>query len=299
MDARRARFLTRPLLVAGLLLALLGGSGAALALDIQDEILVQVAGIRGLQPKASVPFAFVDANTLRSSLIESFENDTSVHELETSRKLLVLLGLLSPDADLHSMLINLYAENIAGYYNHHDKKMYVVSGTPNFGPEEKITLAHEFTHALQDQYFDLEKLEAGTEENGDYSLAVQALFEGDATLTMVIYARRFLSLEELFQLQTSAAAGTLEQAPLVVRDEIVFPYDEGALFVFRLWQATRRSTARFRIHPARPSRSSIRRSTWPTSCRSRSRYRIWSQPSGRAGACCGPTYWASWISVSC
>jgi hypothetical protein len=230
-------FLTRLLPVLGLVLCILGGPGVALAGDIQEDILNQTASIRGLQPKASVPFAFVDAAYLRQDLLKSYNAPDAIRDLEISRKLLVLLGLLSPDADLHGMLVDLYSENVLGYYNHDDKKMYVVSGQTTFGPAEKVTLAHEFTHALQDQYFDLHKVEAGTEDNGDYSLAVEALIEGDATLTMVLYARTYLSPEELFELQNSDTSGSLDRAPLVVREEVGFPYNEGALFALRLYQS--------------------------------------------------------------
>src|SRR5437773_2582458 len=126
------------LLLVGLLVPVLAGPGAALALDVQDDILAQTAIVRGLQPKASVPFAFVEAAKLRQDLLGSYTSDTAVRELEISRKLLVVLGLLNPDADLRGMLIDLYAENIVGYYNHADKKMYLVSGTTSFGPEEKV-----------------------------------------------------------------------------------------------------------------------------------------------------------------
>jgi hypothetical protein len=227
------------LLALGLLTAFVtlpGAARPALARDVQDDILAQTAAVRGLQPKAPVPFAFVDSSSLRQNLLGSLEDEAAVRELEISRKLLVLLGLFNPDADLQSVLIELYAENVVGYYSSRDKQMYLVSGSSVFGPEQKVTLAHEFTHALQDQYFDLRALQSRTERNGDYSLALEALIEGDATLTMVLYARFFLRPDELTQLQTASSSSSLERAPLVVRDEISFPYNEGALFVLRLWQ---------------------------------------------------------------
>jgi hypothetical protein len=237
LNARRVLISLR-LLALGLVMALVavpGTAATALARDIQDEILAQTAAIRGLQPKVPVPFAFTDSATLRQTLLSSLDDEAAVRELETSRKLLVLLGLLNPDADLHSMLVDLYAENVVGYYNSRDRKMYVVSGSPTFGAEQKLTLAHEFTHALQDQYFDLRALQSSTERNGDSSLALEALIEGDATLTMVLYARLFLSPADLAQLQAASSSSSLERAPQVVRDEISFPYNEGALFVLRLW----------------------------------------------------------------
>lgn len=236
MDAPRRFFPARPLLALGLLLAVLAGPGAAVARDIQDDILAQTAAVRELPPKGPVPLAVVDPAQLRGELLESYNSEVTIRELEISRKLLVILGLLHPDADLHGLLVDLYAENVAGYYNRLDKKMYVVSTATDFGPSEKVTLAHEFTHALQDQHFDLAKVQAQSGENGDHSAAIQALIEGDATLTMILYARNFLNPDELLQLQTGGGASTLDRAPLIVRDEVVFPYNEGALFALRLWQ---------------------------------------------------------------
>ena len=235
MDDSRNALLPRLLRVVSVLALLVVGPGAALAADVQDDILAQTAIVRGLQPKASVPFAFADPAKLRQDLLGSYTSDKAVREFETSRKLLVILGLLNPDADLRGMLIDLYAENVVGYYNHEDKKMYVVSGATSFGPEQKVTLSHEFTHALQDQYFDLGKVEDLPGDNGDYSAAVQALIEGDATLTMVLYARQYLNPDELFLVQTSSEPSSLDRAPLVVHDEVVFPYNEGALFALNLW----------------------------------------------------------------
>jgi hypothetical protein len=224
------------LLALGLLLALLTGPRPALAGDIQDEIFQQAASLRGLTPKAEVPFAVVDSDQLRQDLLNSYNDNKTVQELEVSRKLLVLLGLLNPDLDLHDLLVNLYAENVLGYYNRDTRRMYVVSSGSMFGAEQKVTLAHEYTHALQDQYFDLHKVEAGTEDNDDYSLAVTSLIEGDAVLTQLLYARTYLTPQELFQLRSSGGTSSIDRAPSVVRDEVIFPYDEGVRFVARLWR---------------------------------------------------------------
>src|SRR2546430_15138149 len=123
LDDSRNALLPRLLRVVSVLALLVVGPGAALAADVQDDILAQTAIVRGLQPKASVPFAFADPAKLRQDLLGSYTSDKAVREFETSRKLLVILGLLNPDADLRGMLIDLYAENVVGYYNHEDKKM--------------------------------------------------------------------------------------------------------------------------------------------------------------------------------
>lgn len=232
---RLARPASRSLAVIALVLGVLAAPIAAVAIGIQEEILAQTAAIRGLAEKQPVPVEFVAPSRLRETLLASYTEETAVRDLEISRKLLVLLGLLSPDADLYGMLFELYAENIVGYYSRIDKKMYVVSGQETYGPIEKITLAHEFTHALQDQHFDLEKLHALTENNGDRSLALTALVEGDATLTMALYARKHLTSDELTRLQSSGGESSIDRAPLVIRDEVLFPYTDGFLFGLTLW----------------------------------------------------------------
>lgn len=221
-------------LVFVFVLGLLAGPSTARA-DVPDDILQQVAALRGLQPKAAVPFAFVDQAKLRTDLLAAYEEAAAVREIEISRKLLVVLGLMSPDADLQGILLDLFASNVAGYYNRVDKTMYLVGGAV-FDPAAKATLAHEFTHVLQDQYFDLEAAR-GPDDNSDVSLAVEALSEGDATLAMGIWARTYLSPNELIELQVSSqGSDAYERAPLVVRDEVTFPYNEGALFAYALWQ---------------------------------------------------------------
>ena len=131
MDRPRTSLLAC-LFVVGLVLLPLEPA-VALARDVQDDILAQTAGLRGLPPKAPVPFAFVDADQIRRDLLRDVDTEDAIRELGISQKLLVMLGLLRPDADLHAMLVNLYAENIQGYYNHLDKKMYIVSGQSAFG----------------------------------------------------------------------------------------------------------------------------------------------------------------------
>ena len=59
------------------------------------------------------------------------------------------------DADLLDLYIELLTSQVAGLYDDETKKMYVVTNTGEIGPAEKITYAHEYTHALQDQQFTL------------------------------------------------------------------------------------------------------------------------------------------------
>jgi len=103
---------------------------------------------------------------------------------------------------------------------------------------DKSTYAHEFTHALQDQHFDLDALDPEGNSD-DASLAVAALIEGDATLLMQQYMLEYLDPNELFDLfseSLDAGSEALEQAPAVIREQMMFPYEVGLTFVQALYQ---------------------------------------------------------------
>jgi hypothetical protein len=101
-----------------------------------------------------------------------------------------------------------------------------------------VTFSHEFTHALQDQHFDLDSL-YDQSPTTDSRLALQALIEGDATLVMVEYAFEYLfemsfDRADLLEAIQEVEQGEYEDAPTVVRETAWFPYDQGLVFVAAL-----------------------------------------------------------------
>ena len=157
-------------------------------------------------------------------------------------RLLVMLGLLPPDARLRDLLGEALTEEVAGYYIPRTGTMALVRGAGRDGFFAEIALAHELTHALEDQRF-------GIEPHGtsgflrDRAVADAAVREGSATLAMVEYLAltqgggqelppevRRRVLEELEGLALPASSGL----PRYVREGLVFSYAAGAVFVSRL-----------------------------------------------------------------
>src|SRR5215208_5295277 len=101
--------------------------------------------------------------------------------------------LIDPDADLRELTGALFEEGVGGYYDSRDGRLRVVTGagTGN-GVISEITLAHELTHALEDQRFGIEEPSA----SDDRALAYTALVEGSATWLMDAYLDRHFSREE-------------------------------------------------------------------------------------------------------
>ena len=194
--------------------------------------------IRGLKPTRDVELRFMSQAELRQYFLDSFNREYTPDERARDQKLLTMLGLLRPDQDLATLMLNVLSEQVIGFYDDDTRRMYLIGDVVQPTPSAKVTFSHEFTHALQDEFFGLKALEPRESQDDDRSAAVQALVEGDATLVMTLYARDELSLDERrrYALSQSGGAGTLEDAPLVLREELLFPYSEGLRFVQTLYR---------------------------------------------------------------
>jgi hypothetical protein len=153
-------------------------------------------------------------------------------------RLLKRLGLLPADSSLDALELELYGAQVLAYYQPEDGHFYIISRDQPFGPTDKIVVAHEYTHALQDQHFDLKGNTISDPTQSDAQLAQLAVLEGDATLTSQLWATNNLGFGEMLQLALDAFTGldqaSLEGIPLVLRRQLEFPYTEGMEFVTAL-----------------------------------------------------------------
>jgi hypothetical protein len=203
-----------------------------------QRIEQQVAGLRGLQPKSEVTLRFLDQNSLRNYFLQDFERDYLPNERESDQKLLATLGLINQNETVVQILLNILQDQVIGIYNEDEKAMYIVADQTQFGPDAQDTVAHEFTHALQDQHFDLAKIAPKHPENDDRALALHAVIEGDAVLIQRLWAQDNLTREELEQLGQSGGDSPLFSAPLFIREQLLFPYVSGFDFVRRVYQTS-------------------------------------------------------------
>jgi len=215
-----------------------GGSGSAApraqAVSPAHVRLIErrVQELRGLRFKHPVPVAVVSPAQARRDGLADFDRGESLAQRRIGEELLMLLGLLPPGADLRRIEGSVYGEQVAGYYDPRRRRLALVRGA---GVDD-VTLAHELTHALEDQYADLAKLGAGGGD--DASTAQQALVEGSATELMDEYAARWPSRAPL----GDALAGLTQVTgatplPQYIARTLVFPYFQGQSFVQALRDA--------------------------------------------------------------
>jgi hypothetical protein len=207
-------------------------------LAVYAAIAADVEGIRGLRPSADVTPVLVDEARLRADITDEFDRSHPAARIAAREHLLEGLGLLAPGASWRTANLDLLAGQVAGYYDPERDQLFVVSRTGAIGPTQRATYAHEFTHQLQDQRFDLGTLDLDAPDQTDRSLARLALIEGDASAVQSRWIQARLTPQELTQMLIDAsdpkAVEALQNAPSILRATSIFPYQDGLALAMRL-----------------------------------------------------------------
>jgi hypothetical protein len=206
--------------------------------EVLAQIRTEVEGIRGLQPTAAVEPVVIDAAQLATNLEKEFDAEHDPKTLKDTEDVLTTLGLLPPGTSLRAITLAFQGGQVAGYYSPEQDELFVVSRGTAVGPADESTYAHEFTHQLQDQHIDLDKLGIDVNDQTDRSLARLALVEGDATSVQTTWMSKFLTSKEIGEVMAAgldpAALEAFNNAPAYLRETALFPYQDGLAFVMRL-----------------------------------------------------------------
>jgi hypothetical protein len=210
-----------------------------------EEVARGVERVRELEFERIPPVRLVSARQATRDGLAELDRYVSPRRQRIEERLLVMLGLLPPDARLRGLLTKALTEEVAGYYSPRTGKMALVRGAGLDGLVAEVALAHELTHALEDQRFGIVPHGASGFLR-DRAVAEAALREGTATLAMLEYValtqagvqelprqlRRRL-LDQLDEVALPASSGL----PRYVREGLVFSYVAGAAFVSSLQES--------------------------------------------------------------
>lgn len=207
--------------------------------SLLDEIERKMLAIRSLPARQPVPRRFLTEDELSRQLEAWYSLDNPSEEVRDKQRLYTALGFLREGDDLNLIQGALMARNLAGLYSAVEKQLFIVSERWNMTAAEEMTFAHEFTHALQDQHYDLRSLDERS-TTMDTHLATLSLIEGDATLSMSLYAIGNLSQNDVDEIIYRAAQWKQDRLPVEVPPAIarmtLFPYAGGLRFVQTLYQ---------------------------------------------------------------
>lgn len=223
-----------------------------------DQIQRQTPSLRGLALLEHVPADVMDRGQLEGLIMKMLREEYPPEQIELTEKAYKALGLIGPEVDIIKAYSAFATSQVAAFYEPKTKRIYVLDDLPEAvagmipGLDEALaeavvepmitnTLAHEFTHALQDQHFDLSRMLDAVMHDDDMALAVHALIEGDAmiagTAVMLGSAQQATAMSTEGAALSGAGAAIapgLGEAPAIFRDTLIFPYIHGWVFALSL-----------------------------------------------------------------
>jgi hypothetical protein len=225
--------------------------------SLVDELIKFSSQETGLPIKSTVKRKITNRAEVEGYLKEKFNDDQGAKRLQRDEIVLKKFGLLDRDFDLKPFLLQLLTEQVEAYYDSKTKTVNMLDWVSI--DEQKPVLAHELTHALQDQHVDLDKWDDQTPDDvsvdaaGDsdhlikdeLDTARDAVVEGQATAVMMDYILKPLGKSlvkdpEVMdfvkqQMSSTDSSPVLARAPLLLSESLLFPYREGLSFEQDVW----------------------------------------------------------------
>lgn len=221
-----------------------------------DQLLKFSSQETDLPIKSAVKRKLISRAEVEKYLNDKFKQDEGAKRLQRDEIVLKKFGLLDRDFQLRPFLVVLLKEQIEAFYDSKTKTVNLLDWVD--ADEQKPVLAHELTHALQDQHSNLEKWDDQTPDDvstsaaGDtehlqkdeMDTARDAVAEGQATAVMLDYVLKPMGkslvkdpevLDLLKDKMTGSDSPVMSRAPLLLSESMLFPYKEGLSFEQDVW----------------------------------------------------------------
>src|SRR6266705_2117301 len=201
-----------------------------------DEVLNQMSEITGLKLRAPLKKSLRSREEIRAFVIKQMNEEKNPAERYADARSAEALGLIPKGFDLDSFMVNVLTEQVEGLYDPKTREFYIADWSPL--ADQRMVMAHELTHALEDQHFQIEAWVKAARPNEDAELARDAVLEGSAMAAMVDYLMLGTgrSLKDLPDFDPGILIGdlgstpTLQKAPPFIKDALIFPYLGGLNF---------------------------------------------------------------------
>ena len=201
-----------------------------------DEVLNQMSQITGLKLMTPLKKSLRSREEIRAYVIKEMNEEKNSAERYADARSAEAFGLLPKGFDLDAFMVDVLTEQVEGLYDPKTQEFYIADWSPL--EDQRMVMAHELTHALEDQHFKIEPWVRAARPNDDAELARDAVLEGSAMAAMVDYLMLSTgrSLKDLPDFDYSMLMGdlattpTLKKAPPFIKDVLIFPYMSGLNF---------------------------------------------------------------------
>ena len=212
-----------------------------------DQVLAQMSRMLDLPILHPVKKSLKSKAQIRAFLIKQDQEDKNPAKRYADKMALEAFGLIPRAFDLHQFMLNLLTNQIAGFYDPKEQEFYIADWIPL--SEQRMVMAHELTHALDDQHFHIEAWLKAARPNDDAESARQAVLEGSAVVSMIDYqllsmgtnrtVREMPNIAPLTKLilGNPSTSPDMAAAPPYIRDSLLFPYLYGAVFTQQVLKA--------------------------------------------------------------
>ncbi|HWF39722.1 MAG TPA: hypothetical protein VG322_14455 [Candidatus Acidoferrales bacterium] len=208
-------------------------------LKAADEVLAQMSQLLDLPVKEPLKKTLRSKKEIREYLVREEKEDKDDAQRDADTKTLEAFGLIPKGFPLDSFMLDVLTDQIAGLYDPKAREFYIADWIPL--DEQKAVMAHELTHALEDQSFHIDSWIKAARPNDDAELARESVSEGSAMAAMVDYTLRGekMSVRDLPDVTLLIRSGAisdmdkdpnLSKAPPYLRDDLLFPYLAGTTF---------------------------------------------------------------------
>ncbi len=213
-------------------------------LQTADEVLAEMSKLLSLPVLAPLKKSIRTREEIRAYVLQRMKEDKEPAKRYADQKVLEKLGLIPKDFNLETFLVDLLTEQIAGLYDPKGQEFFIADWIPL--TDQRAVMAHELTHALQDQHFHVDPWLEAAKPNDDAELARDAVLEGSALAAMLDYMLRGQSknVRDLGDMDAAELMGDgekspqLAKAPPYLRDELLFPYVAGTTFTQHVLRAS-------------------------------------------------------------
>jgi len=204
---------------------------------IAAELEPKVEAATGMRFRYPPQIAERTRDQLRAYVDHKLTEDFPAAQMRGLERTYHLFGVVDDTTNVRQLLLDLYAEQVAGFYDTDSTKLFVIRG----GDPQllRAVMAHELVHALQDQHTRLNAVLRMHGDN-DRQSAGQAVFEGQAMVGMLRALQPSVTDDQLNTMIDAMRRSTqspvasmpvLSRAPRFITDGLIFPYADGAAFI--------------------------------------------------------------------